>query len=179
MEVFLLLLLLALSVVFFVMRKAAIKAFSRTVELPQFRVEKTDAVLEPLESLQTEMQESHQGPVKPPQVDPIKEPKGLNKLSLDELTQLPDWMVPPGRKTELNAYKARKRRGIKALKSSEEENDAIKAARMRAGLRSDGSKPDRRGTSAPNNESTEKLGPRGGRYTEARTKNGRPYRRYF
>jgi hypothetical protein len=101
----------------------------------------------------------------------------LNSLSLEELAGLPDWMVPPSRKAELAEYKARKRRGA-VPKTPEEEQQEAEAARRKAGLQADGSKPNWIGRAAGGSPVT-KEGPRGGRYTEGVTRDGRPYRRYF
>ena len=105
-------------------------------------------------------------------------PPDLNKAPLEELAQLPDWMVPPSRKSELDAYKARKRRGVTGEKSAEQKGKEAEEARKRAGLNADGSKPSWIGV--PERSSPQiKNGPRGGRYTDDVTKDGRPYRRYF
>ena len=98
----------------------------------------------------------------------------LNQLPVEELAAMPDWLIPPSRKAEVEVFKARKRRGV-TEKSVEEEQQEIKDARRRAGLEADGSRTQRFGAAAPQ----PKTGPRGGRYTEDRTKDGRPYRRYY
>jgi len=63
----------------------------------------------------------------------------LNQLPVEELAALPEWLVPPGRKAEVEAFKARKRRAA-ALRTTEEEEQEIVAARLRAGLEADGSR---------------------------------------
>jgi len=98
----------------------------------------------------------------------------LNQLSVEELAAMPDWLIPPSRKAEVEAFKARKRRAA-AQRTPEEEEQEIVAARLRAGLEADGSRTKRFGSALPES----KTGPRGGQYTEDRTKDGRPYRRYF
>jgi len=175
----------------------------------------------------------------------------LNQLPLEQLAALPEWMVPPGRKSELEAYLAKKRRGDDSPdRSPEEQQREVEEARGRAGLNPDGTTQERM-TAGPSSSSTGKQvsnayrftdkdsssygypygsqqwlealdwpneaerpmisrnrlkamklgmgkpdadqitrspsgqwpppqrGPRGGRYTEARTRDGRPYRRYF
>ena len=101
----------------------------------------------------------------------------LSQLPLEQLAALPEWMVPPGRKSELEAYLAKKRRGDDSPdRSPEEQQREVEEARVRAGLNRDGTPREQpRGSPGP----MTKRGPRGGRYTEARTRDGRPYRRYF
>lgn len=106
--------------------------------------------------------------------------KDLQRLSVEELAALADWMVPPSRRTELEEFKKQiRRRDI-----AESDAAAIEAKQSKPGEMID----DPRGywpargwklgthiSSAPE----VKTGSRGGKYTEARTKDGRPYRRYF
>jgi len=128
MEGVLVLLFLALLVVFLVTRKAAIKAFSKSYELP------------PAQDIHE--QEADEA---------LKYAGTPDKPYVQELT------------AEEKAHK-----------------EWLEATRLRAGLKADGSKPDWIGKSAPSDDKPiEKRGPRGGRYTEDRTKDGRPYRRYF
>lgn len=105
--------------------------------------------------------------------------RDLNSLPLDELAFLPEWMVPASRKSELIKYKARKKRGLDKEKTYEEQQEEIKTARLNAGLKKDGSK--RQSWEIPNQSETPatKYGPKGGRYTESITREGRQYRRYF
>ena len=72
----------------------------------------------------------------------------LNQLPVEELAAMPDWLIPPSRKAEVEVFKARKRRGV-TEKSVEEEQQEIKDARRRAGLEADGSRTQRFGAAAP------------------------------
>jgi hypothetical protein len=107
----------------------------------------------------------------------------LNELGLEELSRLPDWMVPPSRRTELDEYKKAIRR---AQVQQADETAPLSEVKIKPGDRVE----DPRGWWSPRGgigiggssspgPSQPKTGPRGGRYTEAVTKDGRPYRRYF
>ena len=104
-------------------------------------------------------------------------PNEIASMTLEELASLPYWLVPLDRKEEVEGFKARQRRGVSAKPLATEEAEAVDA-RLRAGLKEDGSQPEWIGRSNPASPA-QRTGPRGGRYTEARTKEGRPYRRYF
>lgn len=90
-------------------------------------------------------------------------PDDLRQLTVEELADLPVWMVPPARLKEVELLKARQHR----------------EARLQLG-HNDVAVP--KSTEQPGwmpSPSDIRIGPRGGRYTDARTKEGRPYRRYF
>jgi hypothetical protein len=115
-----------------------------------------------------------------PPVNTSQNRDGLYSLPIEDLATLPDWMIPPDRKSEVELFNARKRR--EALDYLGPENP-IKP-QTKPGERME----DPRGYWEPRNKGgggtgtvlpQEKRGPRGGRYTEGRTKDGRPYRRYF
>ncbi|CAI8176364.1 MAG: Uncharacterised protein [Prochlorococcus marinus str. MIT 9215] len=135
--------------VFLVTRKAAIKAFSKTYELPL-------------------AQDIHKQEQEWPQLSRIRR-------------------AEEARRKQQEADEALKYAGtpdkpyVQELTAEEHaQKEWLEATRLRAGLKADGSKPDWIGKSAPSdNKPIEKRGPRGGRYTEDRTKDGRPYRRYF
>jgi len=104
----------------------------------------------------------------------------LNQLPVEELAGLPDWLIPPSRKAEVSAFVARRRREAQGSLPSEKETEP----QIKPGDRME----DPRGYWEPRNKGTGtsqpappqvRQGPRGGRYTEDRTKDGRPYRRYF
>ena len=104
----------------------------------------------------------------------------LQQLPVEELAGLPDWLVPPSRKGEVSAFLAKKRREAQGLLTSKKETEP----QIKPGDRME----DPRGYWEPRNKGTGisqpsppqvRQGPRGGRYTEDRTKDGRPYRRYF
>ena len=149
MEGVLVLLFITLLVVFLVTRKAAIKAFSKSYELP------------PAQDIREQEQEW-------PHLSKIRkaEEAGQKQQEADEALKYagtPDKPYVQGLTAEEKAHK-----------------EWLEATRLRAGLKADGSKPDWIGKSAPSDDKPiEKRGPRGGRYTEDRTKDGRPYRRYF
>lgn len=98
----------------------------------------------------------------------------LKQLPVEELAGMPGWLIPLSRKAEVDAFLARKRRGV-TKKTAEEEELEAEAARQRAKLPCDGQMPNWVSGASP----ATKNGPRGGRYTEDVTKDGRPYRRYF
>lgn len=104
----------------------------------------------------------------------------LNQLPIEELAGLPDWLIPPSRKAEVEAHNARKRR--EALGDLGRDNPA--EPQTKPGERMEDPRGyweiRNKGTGGTGTVSPQvKLGPRGGRYTEDQTKDGRPYRRYF
>jgi len=110
----------------------------------------------------------------------------LQQLPVEELAGLPDWLVPPSRKGEVSAFLAKKRREAQGLLTSEKETEP----QIKPGDRIEDPRgywePRNKGTGTPAGCSAGvpgppqvRQGPRGGRYTEDRTKDGRPYRRYF
>lgn len=101
-------------------------------------------------------------------------PKSFDELSTEELAAMPDWMVPPSRKLEIEKFKGSLRRGSNG-KSEEEKNRKLQENRVRAGLNPDGSMPDRIERGSSTSPPAVEYGPRGGRFT--RNKDG--YRRYF
>jgi len=77
----------------------------------------------------------------------------------------------------MEGFKARQRRGV-TEKTAEDEEQETQEARRRARAILGDNIPNWIGGPGPS-EPQPKTGPRGGRYTEDRTKDGRPYRRYF
>lgn len=89
-------------------------------------------------------------------------PNEITKFRVDELADLPEWLVPPSRKEEVELFKARRMR--KARIEAGQNDGVVSGGKTR--------------TYKPLSPQIQ-TGPRGGRYTEARTRDGRPYRRYF
>lgn len=92
---------------------------------------------------------------------------GLSTCTVEQLTTLPEWLVPLSRRNELDRYKAGRASEARAnlqaqwmARSLEHENNT---------------KPG----DYPNSTPKVEYGPRGGRYTDEITRDGRPYRRYF
>ena len=112
----------------------------------------------------------------------------LSKVSLEELTRLPDWMVPPSRKEELAEYRRCLRRA-EVKKADQASKDLLRKDRFvdpRGFVPQKGSLSRSHtsgGSSAAPSSTVEssdvRYGSRGGRYTEETTKEGRRYRRYF
>ena len=95
----------------------------------------------------------------------------LSNAPISDIAKLPAELVPRERRDELAEYRAMLRRP--PVKSEEE---------VELQRRTEEALKDQRGLKAnlpEDHPPTPKKGPRGGRYTEARTKDGRPYRRYF
>lgn len=114
----------------------------------------------------------------------------LNRLPVEELAGMPDWLIPPSRKAEVEVFQARKARmrreslgdieGANQPEPKTKPGERMEDPRGYWEIRNKGSggtgtSMPRTGTSIPE----VKRGPRGGRYTEDQTKDGRPYRRYF
>lgn len=118
----------------------------------------------------------------------------LNKASLEELARLHDWMVPPSRKAELEEYRRSLRRAD--LKAVDQAHKAALRANTKPG---DAYLNDPRGFIPQREELSQshatggssgiygltskngavRYGPKGGRYEDRVTKDGRRYRRYF
>lgn len=98
---------------------------------------------------------------KPEERNPL--PEQINSMRVEELASLPYWLVPPSRKEEVELFKARQKR--KALLETGHNDGVVSGGKTRT----------------PQADPTPQMrtGPRGGRYTEAKTREGRPYRRYF
>jgi hypothetical protein len=113
----------------------------------------------------------------------------LRDLPLDELSRLPDWLIPPDRKLDVLAFKAEQRRealyGPRQQGSTQpqtkpgermEDPRGYWPSRTQSEIRGDALGPD---SAAGSSSPRIKRGPRGGQYTDGVTKEGRPYRRYF
>ena len=104
--------------------------------------------------------------------EPVKEeakaerpqPGSISLMTTEELAELPEWLIPPSKKEEVERFKARTRRQAEIEFDEKYFPSQPELERPRP------SKP---------TEPQVKYGPRGGRYTEDKTKDGRPYRRYF
>jgi hypothetical protein len=102
---------------------------------------------------------------------------GLYSIPVEDLAILPDYLVPPTRMAELDAYRITKRQ---ERMTSESEADAEADVDAGSDLAYDHSAHVRGLWENPEPaEPQQRIGPRGGKYTEAKTKDGRPYRRYF
>jgi hypothetical protein len=86
----------------------------------------------------------------------------LMKCSLEQLALIPDWLIPLTRRDELHRYKACRQREARARLQDY----------MNSKIRSQPS-------GVLNRKPEVRYGPRGGRYTDDITRDGRPYRRYF
>ena len=93
-------------------------------------------------------------------------PESISLMTTEELAELPDWLIPPSKKEEVERFKTRAKR--QAAIEFDEKNFPSQPEPERPRPRP--SKP---------TEPQVKYGPRGGRYTEDKTRDGRPYRRYF
>jgi hypothetical protein len=91
----------------------------------------------------------------------------LSGFSIDQLALLPDWLVPFSRRHELNRHKAQR------------EREARTKLRVDWILRSENHKSTTESDKLHNGMRDVRYGPRGGRYTEEITRDGRLYRRYF
>ena len=91
-------------------------------------------------------------------------PESISLMTTEELAEVPEWLIPPSKKEEVERFKTRARR--QAEIEFDEKYFPSKP------------EPERPRPSKPT-EPQVKYGPRGGRYTEDKTKEGRPYRRYF
>ena len=91
-------------------------------------------------------------------------PESISLMTTEELAELPEWLIPPSKKEEVERFKTRAKR--QAEIEFDEKNFPSQP------------EPERPRPSKPT-EPQVKYGPRGGRYTEDKTKDGRPYRRYF
>ena len=113
---------------------------------------------------QPPMADRQAGLVKKEATTKRSKPESILLMTTEELAELPEWLIPPSKKEEVERFKTRARR--QAEIESDEKNFPSKPELERPRP----SKP---------TEPQVKYGPRGGRYTEDKTKDGRPYRRYF
>ena len=192
MEGVLVLLFITLLVVFLVTRKAAIKAFSKSYELPPAQdIHEHEqewphlSKIRKAEEARRRQQEADEalkyaGTPDKPYVQKLTAEEQAVKLRiegrtanpLDEQVEVEAKSTRLSKKERKAARKARREQLIKEL----EENPPIQKP-----------EPEKRGgnglktyyPSKINKPPAVKRGPRGGRYTEDRTKDGRPYRRYF
>ena len=93
-------------------------------------------------------------------------PELISLMTTEELAELPEWLIPPSKKEEVERFKTRARRRVEI--EFDEQFSPPEPPPERPRLLSP--KP---------TEPQVKYGPRGGRYTEDKPRDGRPYRRYF
>ena len=91
----------------------------------------------------------------------------LSSCSIEQLALLPDWLVPLSRRHELNGYKAKREREARTKLQTDWMQRSHKHMTIAESGRSN------------NRMRDVQYGPRGGRYTEEITREGRLYRRYF
>ena len=111
-------------------------------------------------------EEANAEPVKEEAKAERPQPGSISLMTTEELAELPEWLIPPSKKEEVERFKTRAKR--QAEIEFDEKNFPSQPEPERPRPRP--SKP---------TEPQVKYGPRGGRYTEDKTKEGRPYRRYF
>ena len=91
-------------------------------------------------------------------------PESISLMTTEELAELQEWLIPPSKKEEVERFKARRRRKAEIEFDEQFSPPEPEPERLFFPMSS---------------EPEVKHGPRGGRYTEDVTKDGRPYRRYF
>ena len=134
----------------------ASRMFIRRGEEPQM----ADRHAEPVE------EEAKAEPVKEEAKAERPQPGSISLMTTEELAELPVWLIPPSKKEEVERFKTRAKR--QAAIEFDEKNFPSQPEPERPRPR----------PSMPT-EPQVKYGPRGGRYTEDKTRDGRPYRRYF
>ena len=109
-------------------------------------------------------EEANAEPVKEEAKAERPQPGSISLMTTEELAELPECLIPPSKKEEVERFKTRAKRHAEI--EFDEKNFPSQP------------EPERpRPRPSKSTEPQVKYGPRGGRYTEDKTKEGRPYRR--